>query len=266
MGIPLLAGRDVTWQDTMKTQPVGVVSDSLARMLDAGGNVIGRSIRMRTLPVDLEFLIVGIVADATLGDPRNVHQRVVYRPLLQVGPISQIVPNVIIQTADFRSAASGARQIVDGFGRDYVQEVISVNDLLARAPATERMSATVAGAVGGMAVLLALIGVHGALAYSVARRTREIGVRLAIGAAPSAAARSVMREGLLVCALGVVVGLPLAALTARSLRSLMFGISESDPLTFAAAAVAFLILGAFAGLAPARRAANVDPVIALRGD
>jgi predicted permease len=266
MGIPLLAGRDVTWQDTMKTQPIGVVSDSLARMLDAGGNVIGRSIRMRTLPVDLEFLIVGVVADATLGDPRNPHQRVVYRPILQIGPVSQIVPNLIIQTTDFRSAATGARQIIDGFGRDYVQEVISVNDLLARAPATERMSATVAGAVGTMAVLLALIGVHGALAYSVARRTREIGVRMAVGAAPAAAAKSVMREGFLVCAIGVAIGLPLAALTARSLRSLLFGISDSDPVTFAAAAVAFLILGAFAGLAPARRAANVDPVIALRGD
>jgi ABC-type antimicrobial peptide transport system permease subunit len=115
-------------------------------------------------------------------------------------------------------------------------------------------------------VLLALIGVHGALAYSVARRTREIGVRSAIGAAPSAAARSIMREGLLVCALGVAIGVPLAAVTARFLRSLMFGVSESDPATFAAAALTFLVLGVMAGLAPARRAASVDPVIALRAE
>jgi predicted permease len=266
MGIRLLAGRDISWRDDMKTQPVGVVSESLARTLSADGNVIGRSITMRTLPVDLEFLIVGIVSDATLGDPREAHPRVIYRPLLQVGPISQLTPNLIIQTTDPRSAASSARQIIDSFGRDYAQEIISVNDLLARAPATERMSATVAGAVGGMAVLLALIGVHGALAYSVTRRTREIGVRMAIGAAPSAAARTVIREGLLVCALGVLVGLPVAALTARSLRSLLFGVSESDPATFAAAAIAFLILGLVAGAAPARRASNVDPVVALRAE
>jgi predicted permease len=266
MGIRVLSGRNVTWQDTMKTQPVAVVNESLANMLSPDGNVLGRAIKMRTLPVDLEFQIVGIVSDATLGDPRNAHPRVIYRPILQVGPISQLAPNLIIQTTDARSAASGARRIIDEFGRDYAQEIISVNDLLARAPATERMSATVAGAVGGMAVLLALIGVHGALAYSVARRTREIGVRMAIGAAPATAARSVMREGLVVCGLGVLIGLPLAAVTARSLRSLLFGISDSDPATFAVAAVAFLILGLFAGLSPARRAANVDPVIALRSE
>jgi predicted permease len=266
MGIPLLAGRDVTWQDNLKTQPVAIVSESLAGMLDADANVLGRSVRVRTLPVDLEFLIVGVVADATLGDPRSRHQRVIYRPILQTSLASQLVPNLIIRTTDFQSAASGARQIIDRFGRDYAQEIISVNDLLARAPATERMSATVAGAVGAIAVLLALIGVHGALAYSVARRTREIGVRMAIGAAPATAARSVMREGMLVCAIGIAIGLPLAALTARSLRSLLFGVSESDPTTFVVAAIAFLVLGLIAGASPARRAANVDPVIALRSE
>jgi predicted permease len=266
MGIRLLAGRDVTWQDHLKTQPVGVISESLARALSPDADVIGKSITMRTLPVDLEFLIVGIVSDATMGDPRNARMRVIYRPILQVGPISQLAPNLIVQTTDPRSAASGVRQILGEFGRDYAQEVISVNDLLARAPAMERMSATVAVAVGGTAVLLALIGVHGALAYSVARRTREIGVRMAIGAAPAAAARSVMREGFLVCALGVAIGLPLAALAARSLRSLLFGISESDPLTFGAAAAVFLVLGLIAGMSPARRAANVDPAIALRSE
>ena len=266
MGIRLLAGRDVSWQDTMKTTPVAVVSESLARALRPDGNVLGRAFTMRTLPTDLEFQIVGVVSDATHGDPRNSHPRSIYRPILQVGPASALNPNIIIQTTDQRTAASRVRQILGDFGRDYAQEVISVNDLLARAPATERMSATVAGAVSGMAVLLALIGVHGALAYSVARRTREIGVRLAIGAAPGAAARSVLREGIVVCTIGVVIGLPLAAIAARSLRSLMFGISENDPATFAAAAAVFLVLGLAAGVAPARRAARVDPVIALRAE
>jgi len=266
MGIQLLAGRDVSWQDTMKTIPVAVVSESLARALQRDGDVVGRSFTMRTLPTDLEFQIVGVVSDATHGDPRNSHTRAIYRPILQVGPASSLNPNIIIQTTDARSAASGVRQILSDFGRDYAQEIISVNDLLARAPSTERMSATVAGAVSAMAVLLALIGVHGALAYSVARRTREIGVRLAIGAAPAAAARSIMREGIVVCTLGVALGLPLATVAARSLRSLMFGISENDPATFAAAAAGFLLLGVVAGLAPARRAAAVDPVIALRAE
>jgi predicted permease len=266
MGMRLIAGRDVSWQDTLLTQTVGVVSESLARLLSPDGNVVGRSITMRALPTDSEFVIVGVVSDATQGDPRNAHPRVIYRPLLQVPATSALNPNLIIHTTDPRTAATGVPPILSEFGRDYAQEIISVNDLLARAPSTERMSATVAGAVSAMAVLLALIGVHGALAYSVARRTREIGVRLAIGAAPAAAARAVMREGILVCTLGVALGLPLAALAARSLRSLMFGISENDPATFGAAAAVFLLLGLVAGLAPARRAAAVDPVIALRAE
>jgi predicted permease len=266
MGMRLIAGRDITWQDNLKSAPVGVISETLARTLSPDGDVVGRSITMRTLPVDLEFLIIGVVSDASQGDPRNVHTRMIYRPLLQVGPVSQLVPNLIMKSTDFATAASGARQILDEFGRDYAQEVISVDDLLARAPATERMSATVGGAVGAMAVLLALIGVHGALAYSVARRTREIGVRLAIGASPRAAARAVVRETLLICTLGIAIGLPIAALTARSLRSLMFGISASDPATFVAAATVFLVLGLLAGLPPARRAAAVDPVTALRSE
>jgi len=266
MGMRLLAGRDLTWQDTLNSTPVGVVSDSLARALSSGGNVVGRAITMRTMPVDLDFVIVGVVSDATQGDPRNTHTRIIYRPILQVGAISTLNPNLIIETTDPSSAASGVRQILSEFGRDYARESISVDDLLARAPATERMSATVAGAVGGMAVLLALIGVHGSLAYSVAHRTREIGVRLAIGASPASAARAVLREGVLVCAGGVAIGLPVAALSARSLRHLMFGISESDPITFGASALAFMGLGLVAGVVPARRAASIDPVIALRAD
>src|SRR5688572_26321833 len=133
MGMRLLAGRDITWQDTMATVRVGVVSESLARALTPDGNVLGRSISMRTLPQDLEFTIIGVVSDATQGDPRNRHTRIIYRPLLQVGPLSSLNPNLIIHTVDSRTAASGVRQILAAFGRDYAQEIISLNDLLARA-------------------------------------------------------------------------------------------------------------------------------------
>jgi predicted permease len=266
MGMTLLAGRDVSWQDTLETAPVAVVNESLARMLSPGGDVIGRSISMRTLPQDLEFEIIGVVSDATMGDPRSRHMRIIYRPLLQVSATSALNPNLIVQTTDARTTASGVRQILTEFGRDYAQEVISVDDLLARAPAMERISASVASAVSGIALLLAVIGVHGALAYSVARRTREIGVRLAVGASPSSAARSIVREALLICLLGIALGLPVAAVAARSLRSLMFGVSENDPATYLFAAAVFMAVGLIAAFSPARRAASVDPVIALRAE
>lgn len=266
VGMRLLAGRDVAWQDANDTEKVAIVSDSLARVLAPDGRVVGRAIHIRTLPNDLEYVIVGVVSDATMGDPREVHPRVVYRPLLQRGAAAALNPNLVIETTDVTSAASGVRQILQAGGRDYAQEVISLDDLLARAPATERMGASVAIAVAAIALLLAVIGVHGLLAYVVAQRTREIGVRIALGAVPAMAAFAVLREALVICAIGVAVGIPLAALSARSLRSLMFGISEADAATFAATALAFMITGALAGAIPARRAAAIDPAVALRAE
>jgi predicted permease len=265
MGMRLLAGRDVSWQDTLQTERVGVVSQSLARALAPDGKVLGRAIHVRTLPQDLEYVIIGVVSDATMGDPRNAHPRVIYDPLLQTNPISQLNPNVILETTD-PAAAAGVRQILQEFGHDYALGVISLKDLLARAPAMERMSATVAGAVSGIAVVLALIGVHGALAYSVARRTRELGVRIAIGASPSAAARRIILEAVLVSLAGIVIGLPLAAMSARSFRGLIHGITDTDPLTFVAVAIAFLVVGVVAAAGPARKAATIDPVVALRSE
>jgi putative ABC transport system permease protein len=138
--------------------------------------------------------------------------------------------------------------------------------MLARAPASERMSATLAAMIGGLAMLIAAIGAHATLAYMVSRRRREIGVRVAIGAAPGSMARMVMREGLVLTLAGVAIGLPLAFVTVRTLRTLMFGVSATDPATFAAVTVLFLLLGPAAGIIPARRAAAVDPAIALRSD
>jgi putative ABC transport system permease protein len=264
MGISLRAGRDVSWSDTLQTRAVAVVSESLAKALAPDGNVLDRQLRLRTLPVDQEMVIVGIVTDATQGDPRNTRPRVVYRPALQRPAISAFNPNLLIATSDPATVAAGVRELLREGGQDYAQEIIGLPDLLVRAPATERMSATVAAGVGVLAVLLALIGVHGALAYAVSRRKREIGVRVAMGATPTSVARDIVREGLVVTALGVALGVPLALFAARSLKTLMFGISEVDAVTFAAVAMFFLALGALAGLLPARRAATVDPMIALR--
>ncbi|MGH9219488.1 MAG: FtsX-like permease family protein, partial [Vicinamibacterales bacterium] len=266
MGRRVIAGRDVSWQDRAITEKVALVSDSLARALSPDGNVIGRGIHIRTLPTDLEYVIVGVVSDGSMGDPREPHPRVVYRPLLQGAATSSLNPNLIIETSDLITVAAGVRRILHEGGRDYAQEIITLNDLLARAPATERMSATVSAAVGAIAVLLAAIGVYGVLAYSVARRTREIGIRIAIGAVPSIAAMTVVCEALLICIAGVAIGIPFAALSARSLRSLMFGITETDVTTFVAASIGFVAIGICAAVIPANRAARIDPAITLRAE
>jgi ABC-type antimicrobial peptide transport system permease subunit len=218
------------------------------------------------LPGAQDIVVVGIVGNATRGDPRDARPLVLYRPALQLIPESAFNPNLLIATDDPATAAAGVRRILREGGREYAQEILSLDEVLARAPASERMSASVAAAAGGLAALLALIGVHGALAYSVSRRRREIGVRVAIGAPPAAVALGVVREGFVLTALGAALGLPVAFVAARSLKALMFGISEADPLTFAAVTIFFLVLGAAAGLIPAWRASSVDPVTALRAE
>lgn len=266
LGIRMLAGRDAEWTDTLGTQKVGIVSESLARALAPDGNVLGRAVHIRTMPTDLEYTVVGVVSDASLGDPHQTHPRVVFRPMLQAAANSAMQPNLVIRTQNFAATTSAVRSIVRDAGRDYLQEVISLNDLLARAPATERISATVAKVVGGIAVLLVLVGVHGTLAYAVSRRTREIGLRMALGAAPAVAAAGVVREAVVVCAIGLVIGLPLALMNARSIQTLLYGVSSTDPATFAATATALVALGVAASLVPARRAARVDPAITLRAE
>jgi ABC-type antimicrobial peptide transport system permease subunit len=143
---------------------------------------------------------------------------------------------------------------------------VTLEELFARAAASERMTATLAGVMGGLAVVLAVIGIHGVLAFSVARRTREIGVRVAVGADPGMVARSVIRDASVLTVIGLAVGVPAALLATRLLRAMLFGISETDTLTFIAAVALFLVIGLLAGMLPARKAANVDPIMALRSE
>jgi putative ABC transport system permease protein len=137
---------------------------------------------------------------------------------------------------------------------------------LERSATTERLAAAVANATALLGTALALMGLYALLAYSVARRTREIGVRLAIGATPKSVWLLVMRDGVGLMLIGVAIGVPLSLWPARVLESLLFGVSPADPWTLAGTALLFAVVGVLGGLLPARRAATVDPVTALRAD
>jgi ABC-type antimicrobial peptide transport system permease subunit len=267
LGIRLLRGRLTTWADNEKAPHVAVVSEQLANSLVPGGDVLGRHIRFGASPQNQNVEIVGVVSNATLGNPRLTEAPVVYRPILQMGRTANY-PSVFIRT-DERSAAavtSALREIVRESGYEFVAEVERLDDVLARAPSSERMGATLAVTVAGLAAMLSFTGVFALLAYSVTRRTREIGLRSAVGAEPASVIWMVMREGLVLTVIGVIVGLPTAYFAARVLGTLTYGISPADPLTFAMAALLFVSLGVAAGIVPARRAARVDPVIALRAE
>ena len=266
IGVPLVAGRYFTWSDSAPTTRVCIVTESLARRLRPDGDVLQRHIRYGTLRDRQDMVIVGVVRNMNLGNLRHEHPPIVFVPPQSSG-VNFSAPNILIATTrSMESMATAVRAILDDGGRQYAREIITVDDLFARSPASERMTATLAGMMGALAVLLAVIGIHGVLAYSVSRRTREIGVRVAVGANPAIVARSVIREAATLTMIGLAVGIPAAFFASRTLRALLYGVSETDPVSFAAVAIFFLAVGVMAGVLPARRAANVDPVIALRGD
>ncbi|MCC7124453.1 MAG: ABC transporter permease [Acidobacteria bacterium] len=267
VGIPLLRGRLLTWADDADAPHVGLVSESLERALVDGGDVVGRRIRLGQMPINQDVVIVGIVRNATLGNPRQADIPVLYRPALQAGGRYPNSPNIAIAIdGDVASVVAGVRRVFRDAGREYPHRIEPLADALAEAPASERMSATLAAAMGGLAVLLAAIGLYGLLAYAVVRRTREIGVRMAVGADPRSVIRMVIGEGLLITLAGVAIGLPLALVAARALRTLMFGIAEFDLTTFAVTMAIFAAVGLAAGFVPARRAARLDPTVALRAE
>lgn len=266
LGVPLVAGRFFTWTDSSKIATVCIVTDSLARQLRPDGNVLGRHIRYGTLRDRQDMMIVGVVGNINLGNRRIEHPPIAFVPPLTSGT-NFVSPNIYISTTrSMESTATAVRQILAEDGRDYAREITTVQELFNRSPSSERLSAALASIMAVLAMLIAVIGIHGVLAYSVSRRTREIGVRVAVGANPAMVARSVIREAATLTLIGLAAGVPLAFFAGQTLRSLLYGITETDTATFAVVAVFFLLIGMIAGVLPARRAANVDPVIALRGD
>lgn len=266
LAVPLLAGRLPAWTDRANTQQVAVVSESLANQLHPSGNVIGRRVAFGSGRADQDVVIVGVVGNISLGNRRQADFPIFFRPTLQAGLFANYPSLVIDADGDPLRLAAAIRDIVRRAGREYAHDVQLLQTVFDESPSAERMSATLAASIAALAVMLAFIGVYSALAYSVSRRTREIGVRVALGASQTGVTRMVIAEGLRLTVIGTAVGIPLAIAAARVLRTLMFGVTESDPAVLAGCAALFTLLGACAGLIPGRRAANVDPAVALRAE
>ena len=263
VGIPNLRGRDFSWSDTPGSPPVVLVSDSLARTLEPDGNVVGRFLRYGTAPARQKLQIVGVIGNISFGDSRSTKIRTVFFPGIQAGQATNGTLHIKTR-ADLGAVAGPVREILSNMGREQVAAMATLDGLFENWLVAERMGAAVGTAVTMLALCIACVGVFALLAYAVARRTREIGVRIAVGATPRDVSSLVLRDALLLAGAGVGLGIPAALMSARVLESLVFGITTSDMTTLIASATLLVAIAVSAAVVPAWRAVRVDPVVALR--
>ena len=267
MGIRLIAGRDFAESDTPQSTPVAIVSEEFAAKLSGGGPVVGTRITRQTTPSSPErtFQIVGVVRNSKYLDLKEEIAPVIYLADAQDSPTAyaRFVIRSSLPSASVTAAVTRVLADVDPrIGVVYATLTTQIGDTLVR----DRLLATLSAAFGVLAAILTLVGLYGLIAYTVTRRTNEIGVRMALGAGRAAIARLILRETTILLGAGAVLGIGLALAGGRAAQALLFNIAPSDPLTLAMA-LAFLALIAFAAsYAPARRATRIEPVAALRVD
>jgi predicted permease len=261
MRVPLLQGRDFTDHDGEHDPFVVMVNQSLVRRYWPNENPIGKRIWVGRVPDPMR--VVGV-----LGDIRNVNlaadpQPEIYMPFAQ-RPWAAM--NLITRVqGDAHLFIPAIRAAVFAIDRDQpVTAVKSMEEVLETAAAQPRFTTWLLGALAATAVLLALVGIYGVVAYSSAQRTQEVGIRVALGASREDILRLILFHGLALAGTGMAIGIAAALLLTRLLASLLYHVTATDPLTFTAGTALFLLVSLAASLFPARRAMRVDPAVALR--
>jgi len=262
LGIPL-TGRDFAWTDDDRHAPVAILSRELATRLFGSGDAIGQPIRLgRNGAQSVE--VIGIAGDARMFDPRQPPPLIVYTPVMET-PAIFLTPFLAVRAdSDLTTVRAGVTRAIDSLGREYAARFETMNQVVDGSLIAERMSAGLAGFLALVTLALAAIGLFALMSYLTTRRRREIGIRLALGADPRSLKLSVVRESVSLVATGLLAGVPLAIAAARSIASVLIGVSAWDPLTLVAVSLTLLIVGAAAGYGPARRISRADPMAALR--
>ena len=266
--IPLLAGRDFRADDTPNAPPVVVLGESAARRFWPGADPVGRTLfvsefTMTGIRQPQPVTVVGVVRDVRAGDPDRGAPLNLYVPLHYRAPTTL---TLLARTADGRSLAGDVRAIVNSLNPNLpVLDAQSLERQQDGPVETQlRIGAAVAGSVGIVGLLLAAIGIYGVTAYTVTQRTREIGIRLSLGADRTAVMGMVLRQGMMLVAIGSVIGILLGAGAGQVLSGARFGTPRPDALMFAGAAALFALVGLAACYVPARRATRIGAMEALR--
>jgi putative ABC transport system permease protein len=263
MGIPL-RGRDFTPQDRVDAPKVVIMNRRLADALWPGQDPVGKRFPVRNPGGGFDATVIGTIGDIRYASLDATPMPELYLPQLQQQGAREMW--VVLKAKRSPLALAGAvrdavRQVDP---QQPIGDLVSLDQALSRSTAARRLSMTLLTLFAALAVLLALVGIYGITAYAVTQRTRELGLRMALGARPAEVVGMLLRENLLLVIGGLVLGMAGAALATRALRTMLFGVSTLDAVTFVGAA---LVLGGVAMLAtyvPARRAARIDPMEALR--
>ncbi len=265
-GIRVLQGRDFTWHDDENGPKVAIVNASAASRLFPGKAVIGGRIRIGMKPALRSVEVVGLVADATMGNVRSPHVPVVVTPSLQDLKFARHSGILIRTDAQGEALNRAVQRTVTSLGLDYVASVQPARERLQASIKKERLLAAFAFLFGGTAMTIAFVGVFGLLALDVSRRQRELGVRIALGASRGRIVRGVIVRALAIAGGGVVIGVPGALALTKFGASVLYGLAGTD-LAMVLASAGLLGSVAVAGsLAPALRAAAIDAMLTLRSE
>jgi predicted permease len=261
LGVPIMRGREYTDRDNAKAPPVVMINQAAARRFFAGQDAVGRHIRVGRIPNPSEIV-------AVLGDVRNQSLTQDVQPELYV-PFAQVASlniNLIVRTVrDPHRLAAAIRARVFQIDPDQpVTRVQTMEELLDAGAAQPRLTTYLLSGLSAAALILALTGIYGVISYSVAERTQEMGIRIALGAEQSEILRLILRQGLGLAAMGIGIGIAASLVLAHFIGTLLYHVSPTDPITYLIAPVLFAAVALAASYLPARRATKVDPVVALR--
>jgi len=266
VGIPLLLGRTLNAGDVGKSSKVAVINSTLAHRYLGDANPIGRRFGFGDEKSSSDIAIVGVVGDAKYSDLRKEPPPTVYVPYAQSPDKLLGAMNFEVRTAaDPKNWIGSIRHTVQSIDKSLpLFDINTQTEQIGQATFQERLFARLLSFFGLLAVVLACVGLYGVMAYGVARRTNEIGLRMALGAERERVLWMVLGETWWLMAAGICIGLPLALAACRMVSSMLFGLKPADPLTIATATLILIVVAALAGYLPARRASRVDPMVALR--